>query len=271
MNYYFDTEFVEKTHSLFGMVEKKRPELQLISIGIVSDDDRKYYAINKDFDLRHAWNKYQMEQVYGDMRNVFPDGIMVYWLRENVLRPIFEELWKKMHGTEDHGVMYSVDEKHFTYKNLRDLINIYGKTEKQIASEIKEFVSPVGKKLHQYVSIESFSKIYDPIVVNDICYDQPIFYSYYSAYDWVILCNLFGSMQGLPENFPMYCYDLKQSFNELASICYTETKKDPVNAVKRSVIEKEISSIKKLPNYPVEPIIHHSLYEAIWAKDLHKF
>lgn len=36
-------------------------------------------------------------------------------------------------------------------------------------------------------------------------------------YDWVCTCWLFGSMVDLPENFPKYCYDLKQELDRLGN------------------------------------------------------
>jgi len=41
------------------------------------------------------------------------------------------------------------------------------------------------------------------------------FWGYYSDYDWVALCWLFGPMICLPEGFPMFCMDIKQ----LAVMC----------------------------------------------------
>ena len=35
-------------------------------------------------------------------------------------------------------------------------------------------------------------------------------WSYYADYDWVAICQLYGTMMGLPNHFPMYCLDLKQ-------------------------------------------------------------
>lgn len=35
-------------------------------------------------------------------------------------------------------------------------------------------------------------------------------WGYYSDYDWVAICQLYGSMMGLPSGFPRYCLDLKQ-------------------------------------------------------------
>lgn len=40
--------------------------------------------------------------------------------------------------------------------------------------------------------------------------DSIEFYGYYSAYDWVLFCQLWGRMIDLPKSFPYYCIDIKQ-------------------------------------------------------------
>lgn len=35
------------------------------------------------------------------------------------------------------------------------------------------------------------------------------FYGYYASYDWVVLCQLFGTMMHLPNGWPMFIHDLK--------------------------------------------------------------
>lgn len=44
--------------------------------------------------------------------------------------------------------------------------------------------------------------------------DEPIFIGYYADYDWVLFCQLLGRMVDLPEEWPMYCYDIKQLADE---------------------------------------------------------
>lgn len=39
---------------------------------------------------------------------------------------------------------------------------------------------------------------------------KPEFWGYYADYDWVVLCQLFGTMMDLPEGWPMLCMDIKQ-------------------------------------------------------------
>lgn len=35
-------------------------------------------------------------------------------------------------------------------------------------------------------------------------------WGYYVSYDWVAICQLYGTMMGLPGHFPKFCMDLKQ-------------------------------------------------------------
>ena len=43
---------------------------------------------------------------------------------------------------------------------------------------------------------------------------DPEFWAYYADYDWVALCQLYGTMMDLPKGWPMYCRDLKQLQDE---------------------------------------------------------
>ena len=40
--------------------------------------------------------------------------------------------------------------------------------------------------------------------------EKPEFWAYYADYDWVVLCQLFGTMMDLPAYMPKFCMDLKQ-------------------------------------------------------------
>lgn len=54
--------------------------------------------------------------------------------------------------------------------------------------------------------------IADEIV--DFAGDSPEFWAWYADYDWVVLCQLFGTMMDLPDGWPMYCRDFKQVVDE---------------------------------------------------------
>ena len=97
--YYLDTEFIEgpQNKKFLGIsFGKTQPTIDLISIGIVCEDGREYYAISKDFNLKEAWNRYdeKLNMNYkpsfgGYYDSVYnPQLIKEYWLRENVLKPI---------------------------------------------------------------------------------------------------------------------------------------------------------------------------------------
>ena len=44
----------------------------------------------------------------------------------------------------------------------------------------------------------------------DFMGEKPEIWAYYADYDWVALCQLFGTMMDLPKGWPMYCRDVKQ-------------------------------------------------------------
>lgn len=92
MNYYYDCEFIEGTQMkrFMGMnIGKTKPTIDLISIGIVADDEREYYAISKDFNLKEAWNRYDLKLKTCPITGVnLNEYKKVYWIRENVLKPI---------------------------------------------------------------------------------------------------------------------------------------------------------------------------------------
>lgn len=45
--------------------------------------------------------------------------------------------------------------------------------------------------------------------------DTPEFWAYFADYDWIVVCQMFGTMMDLPENFPMYCMDIQQWWVQL--------------------------------------------------------
>ncbi len=75
-------------------------------------------------------------------------------------------------------------------------------------------------------------------------YGKPEFWGYHSGYDWVVLCQLFGSMKSLPKGWPKYCRDLRQWRDELGLV--------------------------KLPNQR-EKGEHHALADARWARAAWEF
>lgn len=251
-NYYLDCEFLEGTQkekfpiSLFR--KETKPTIDLISIGIVSEDGREYYAISKDFNLKEAWNRYDLEPMsskggIGDSRHK-----KVYWIRENVLKPIYEELYNKLYKISDlegHTIGGQTFLRNkFCYTDLKRLIKWYGKTNEEIAEEIQIFTTQYSNEV-------------------DEIWDKPKFYAYYADYDWVSFCWLFGKMIDLPNGFPMYCNDLKQELDEKAIkeldyTCWT---------TKEQVLEH----IKTRIGFPKQENEHNALADARWNKKLHEF
>jgi hypothetical protein len=279
MNYYIDTEYlngIQKKKILGLTYGQTKPFIDLISIGIVAEDGREYYAISKDFNLREAWDKYQLSQDGHTEYN--PDGSVkwsatslnkVYWIRENLLKPMFIELWTKEYMDNGKSLCDKVtsigNHKLFTsalvedfwghisdknkYKKLKYLINKYGKTNKQIAEEIKGFIYSQGF-LKENEDINNLHK--DKFNIE--------FYAYFGAFDYVVFSQLFGGFENYPKGFPQYFIDLKQMVDE--------------KAVKIPVaynLELGIKTIELSEDYPKKPITHHALSDAHWNKQLHEF
>jgi hypothetical protein len=46
---------------------------------------------------------------------------------------------------------------------------------------------------------------------------KPEFWGYYADYDWVVFCQIFGTMINLPKDWPMYCRDIQQFADDLVN------------------------------------------------------
>ena len=242
MKYFFDTEFIEgRQKKIFG---KTKPTIDLISIGIVTEDDREYYAISKDFNLKEAWNRWQPRNSC-----INDKPVKEYWIRDNVLKPIFDEFYIDTFGCNTPP---------FCYKGMKTVIERCGKSNKQIAEEVKYFC---------YYSY-SESQIENANIE---------FYGYYADYDWVVFCWLFGLMIDLPKGFPWYCNDLWQEINRLESklnpkISPLKARRAPVTSY--TPLSKKMwidTKIKSHPKYPEQINEHNALDDAKWNFELYKF
>lgn len=287
MKYFLDTEFLEGTQNktfLGFEYGKTPPTIDLISIGIVTENNKEYYTISKEFNLKEAWNRYDLNYGSGDQRNLPPQKI--YWIRENILKPIFLELSEKELQEKGQNLI------DFCYKDFKYLINKYGKTNNQIAEEIKEFVyvneyKESRNRQNNIISIDEYLSE-DRIIFTDYTekespcanvYDfkNIEFYGYYADYDWVVFCWLFGKMNNLPAGFPYYAKDLKQIMDEklTGNITRNNQTLDPRELIEIRAMntkEERIEWLKKNSNYyPKQTNVHNSLSDAIWNKQLHEF
>lgn len=146
MRYWLDTEFIEDGKTI-----------DLISIGIVAEDGREYYAINYNCDRSKAND----------------------WVKKNVLQYLPPEPLPCLYPSKK------------TFQES-DIYRQGWRVRELIADEVVEFCNPEK-------------------------YGKPEFWAYYADYDWVALCQLFGTMMDLPKGFPMYCRDIKQECDRLGN------------------------------------------------------
>jgi hypothetical protein len=179
MKYFLDTEFYED-----GVT------IDLISIAVVAEDGREFYACSTDAHLHR----------------VSP------WVRENVLPqlpPYGDPAWMpRAHIAENLSLLTG----EATNRMLHD-----------------------GTRMTLFPSVP-FDK-------------SPQFWAYYADYDWVVLCQLFGTMMRLPPHFPRHCMDLKQWAVQLG------VNKDNV-----------------LSGWPKQEMgMHNALFDARWNAELYDF
>lgn len=244
MKYFFDTEFLEGPQKTF--FAKTKPTIDLISIGIVCEDGREYYAVSKDFNLKQAWKD--------------------NWIQENVLLPIYKE-W--VHGDMRNHFQFS-------YITMKGLLKYRGKSNNQISFEVIQFTLD-----HDYEGLNgwlgSTTDYIEALKKNSI--EKPEFYAYYADYDWVVFCWLFGRMIDLPNAFPMYCKDLKQELdrkimlksNKMFGNIDAEGKTMPFKAQEEYSFEERLKIIKSLVRYPKHTNEHNALADARWNFELYKF
>jgi hypothetical protein len=153
MRFFLDSEFYEDGKTI-----------DLISIALLAEDGREFYAVNREAQLHRVSD----------------------WVRENVLPhlPPYGPKWEP---------------RQVIARRLRDFIN-----------------DSKGK---------------------------PEFWAYYGDYDWVVFCQLFGTMKDLPRGWPMFCMDLKQLSVDVGSPKHPKQKKD----------------------------VHNALADARWNRDLYAF
>jgi len=220
MKYYLDTEFIEGFHKpLFG---KKHHFIDLISIGIVCDDGREYYAISKEFDYRDADN----------------------WVKENVVVPIHNEIENSRWEKYKYMPGYFDTPQKFSHGRFKRNLKYTGKSLLQIRREIVDFMGGGIDDMASCFYVPEGTEVY----------------AYYADYDWVVFCSIFGRMIDLPSGMPMYCRDLKQTYDEKNLWWTTE--------VNRS---KNVPNLKDASDYPKQDKEHNALDDAKWNKKLHDF
>lgn len=254
--YYYDTEFLEGTQTkrILGIpYGKTPPTIDLISIGIVSEDNRELYLISKDFNLREAWDRYQLKDTSIPSKADTPwsksSQYKEYWIRENVLLPIYTQ-----HITGDARNIFP-----FSYRTMKWIINQYGHTNAEIAEKVYNFCSNDYHKGNRLTFKQRKEyPLYDKF--------KPEFYGYYADYDHVAFCWLFGKMIDLPKEFPMYTIDLKQELDR----CQQNLNRLRDSGINWKVVQG-IDNLVNYPNYPKQTNEHNALEDAKFVKELHKF
>lgn len=172
------------------------------------------------------------------------------WLRMNVLQPIFKQ--------------YADDDEYFFLSAMKRIFKQYGKPREMITKDVAAFM---GFYWHQFTDVRGEWRYPEHE-------DKPEIYGYYSGYDWVNFCWLFGRMIQLPKGMPMYCRDLKQMLDTALSdmyIIFSLRQRYNINDV-RMTLQEKLSKVKAHQDYPKAPETEHdALEDAKWNRSLYYF
>lgn len=105
----------------------------------------------------------------------------------------------------------------------------------------------VDLKIPQFECYGQISYIKDFILYFMSDDNNPEFWTYYGAYDWVAFAWIFGTMMDLPDYFPIYAHDLKHLMDDMC--------------VDDEWLQK---------NCPQPENQHNALADAKWNKDLYE-
>jgi hypothetical protein len=168
MRFYYDTEFLENGSTI-----------ELISIGIVAEDGREYYAVSSDMPVaeisKHDW---LCKNVVPYLPVKEPDAV-----RTAVEKRVKNgQIYNNLPG---QGLAFALD-----------YTNVLLKPDWVIANEVREFFA--------YQQAPSLGN--NPVEL----------WSWYGAYDHVALMQLWGPMNKRPPFLPMYTRDIQQEADRVS-------------------------------------------------------
>ncbi len=152
------------------------------------------------------------------------------------------------------------------------------------SSEVSTMTDYVYVKNELYKSISEIKAD----ILNLVKGTNPIFYGYFSDYDWVLFCTIFGTMMDLPKGFQMYCIDLKQEFdNAVRTIaekdlrgvrqvrcfsgrCGVKKETDDDFEIRLDNVSKQLKASANYPKQSAEDE-HDACKDAEWNFELYKF
>lgn len=152
--------------------------IQMISIGIVCEDGRSYYALSKDFNSRKA-----------------PQDVL-----ENVIVPVCNEFIAQAPAKTQDTISYIVKKKS-VYMGVVAVQVHCGKDASTMAKEIADFLT------YRHITVQDPEVGPKTIDGNG----KPLeIWGYGCEFDWVAICGLFGGLRKIPEQFPHFPLDLAQ-------------------------------------------------------------
>lgn len=210
---FFDTEFT-------GL----HKNTTLISLGIVSEDGKKFYAEFQDYDRE------QCDE----------------WIKENVIKncfiPIFpshSDIEKEIKKMEKNG--YEISKIPSMPSGYSPIVHYTKRTNENGVTEVSGDGAWIWRHLKEWLLQFDFIEF-----VSDVCH-----------YDFVLLIDIFGGAFDLPDNICPVCHDINQDIANFYGI----SEKEAFDKSREDVIQNSIGGKKHNALYDAEVI--KAIYDKI--------
>lgn len=216
--------------------------IELISLSIRSEDNKHLLLISKDFNLKEAWNRFELVEVQG----VVVTYEKRYIVRERILRPLFYTILERMANLDENLKPESVyrkarlflphgEEGHtFNYITLKVLIDYIGLSREALKQKIIDFIKVKG-------------------------YINPEFYIHDSVEKWIAISSLFTEEEKELYNIPKICITLKQEEKRIKGL----------EAIRRSMWLHPIKSIRNEMSYFPDLNYNNFTSESNYIRDMY--
>lgn len=240
MKYYLDTEFITgfkrpiQPLPTIGKFNKKEFFIELISIGILAEDGRKYYAVSNELNPSLADD----------------------WVKKNVLWPIIGESGIYNRSLQNlHGVT------EYSKSAMKAVQKIKGKSTIEIRNDIVEFMGGGCGHFGPGLFVPKDTEIYAYYAD----YDWVVFCS--------IFGRMIDLPSGMPMYCKDLKQMLDERIHVLIKNGFGSWKdyKNGVRELRDHSFDECLDRVKGFDDYPKEQNAHNALDDAIWNYKLHRF
>lgn len=276
LKYFIHCNFIEQMQRPLGWLptigkfNRLRLNLELISVSVLCEDGRRFFAVNNELKPRNVdertakiiehlpWKKTGMAGPV-DKEDGSGEKDLRYWTGPNPVYKTKDEIGKSLFEFFQHndsGVEHSIFiEKMMDYNDDGAYFDRWRETHNALMTY------QLTEKQEMY---------------NQEFFAQPELYSYDAHRSWILLYSLYGKPSSVPKGYPEYIKSVRQLFDDTVTeitdryFSYYSKKGEPIERTYDEMWELNKKSLIQMDDYPH---LEKSaiLMDADWCKQLYDF